>query len=80
VNCPSVKALRPDHGRGNSRHTQSCREKGKRGSVVKSGDRARTTGIAEENWRNSGNTGSSEHRRRRVTFVLDYFSVSREGE
>jgi hypothetical protein len=48
--------------------------KGKRGSVVKGRGRARATGIAEENWRNSGNTGSSEHRRRRVTFVLDYFS------
>jgi hypothetical protein len=35
VNHPSVKSLRPDHGWGNSRHTQSCREKGKRGSVVK---------------------------------------------
>jgi hypothetical protein len=80
VNRPSVKALRPDHGWGNSRHTQSCREKGKRGSVVKGRERARATGIAEENWRNSGNTGSSEHRRRRVTFVLDYFSVSGEGE
>jgi hypothetical protein len=34
VNRPSVKTLRPDHGWGNSRHTQSCREKGKRGSVV----------------------------------------------
>jgi hypothetical protein len=43
-------------------------------------ERARATRIAEENWRNFGNTGSSEHRRRRVTFVLDYFFVSGEGE
>jgi hypothetical protein len=34
VNRPSVIAPRPDHGRGNLRHMQSCREKGKRGSVV----------------------------------------------
>jgi hypothetical protein len=54
--------------------------KGKRGGVVKGREKARATGIAEENWRNSGNTGSSEHRRRRVTFILDYFSVSGEGE
>jgi hypothetical protein len=80
VNHTSVKALRPDHGRGNSCHTQSCRDKGKRGSVVKGRQRERATGIIEENWRNSGNTGSSEHRRRRVTFVLDYFFVSGEGE
>jgi hypothetical protein len=31
----------------------------------------------EENWRNSGIPGSYEHRRRRVTFVLDYFSEHR---
>jgi hypothetical protein len=80
VNRPSVKSLRPDHGWGNSCHTQSCREKGKRGSVVRVVERAHAIGIVEENWRNSGNTGSSEHRRRRVTFVLDYFSVSGEGE
>jgi hypothetical protein len=41
VNLPSVKALTPDHGRGNSRHTQSCREKGKRGSVVEGRKRER---------------------------------------
>jgi hypothetical protein len=35
VNRPSVKAPRPDHEWGNSCHTQSCREKGKRGSVVR---------------------------------------------
>jgi hypothetical protein len=35
VNRPSIKALIPDHGWGNSCHTQSCGEKGKRGSVVK---------------------------------------------
>jgi hypothetical protein len=34
VNHPSVEALRPDHGWGNSCHTQSCR-KGKKGSVGK---------------------------------------------
>jgi hypothetical protein len=39
VNRPSVKALRPNHGRGNSRHTQSCREKGKRGTMVKGRER-----------------------------------------
>jgi hypothetical protein len=51
VNRPSVTAPRPDHGWGNSRHTQSCREKGKRGSVVKEEKegRARATEIAEEN-------------------------------
>jgi hypothetical protein len=54
--------------------------KGKRGSVVKGVERVRATGIVEKNWRNSGNIGSYEHRRRRVTFILDYFSVSREGE
>jgi hypothetical protein len=36
VNRPSVEALRPDHGWGNSRHTQSCR-KGKKGSVGNGG-------------------------------------------
>jgi hypothetical protein len=41
VNLPSVKSLTPDHGRGNSRHTQSCREKGKRGSVVEGRKRER---------------------------------------
>jgi hypothetical protein len=82
VNCPSVKALRPDHGWGNSHHTQSCREKGKRGSVVdgRKRERARATGIVKENWRNSRNTGSSEHWRWRVIFILDYFSISREGQ
>jgi hypothetical protein len=80
VNCPYVKSLRPDHGQGNSCRTQSCREKGKRGSVLKGRERVHATGIAKENWRNSGNTRSSEHRRRRVTFVLDYFYVSGEGE
>jgi hypothetical protein len=50
VNCPSVKTLRPDHEQGNSCHTQSCREKGKRGSVVEGRERkgTRVTGIAEE--------------------------------
>jgi hypothetical protein len=48
--------------------------------VVKGRERAWVAGIVEENWRNSGNTGSSEHMRRRVTFILDYFSVSGEGE
>jgi hypothetical protein len=38
-------------------------------------ERARETGIAEENQRKFG-----KHRRRTVTFVLDYFSVSGEGE
>jgi hypothetical protein len=46
--------------------------KGKRGGVVKGRERARTTRIVEENWRNSGNAGSYEHRRRRVMFVLDF--------
>jgi hypothetical protein len=49
--------------------------KGKRGSVVRGGreENAHMTGIAEENLkRNSRNTGSSEQRRRRVTFVLDF--------
>jgi hypothetical protein len=59
---------------------QSCRKQGKRGSVVKGRERAHMIGIAKENWRNSGNIGSSKHRRRRVTFVLDYFSISGEGE
>jgi hypothetical protein len=80
VNRPSIKSLRLDHGWGNSCHTQSCREKGKRGSVAKGRERVRVIGIAEENWRNYGNTGSYEHRRRRVTFVLDYFFVLGEGE
>jgi hypothetical protein len=43
-------------------------------------ERVPTIRVAEENWRNYGNTGSFEHRRRRVTFVLDYFFVSGEGE
>jgi hypothetical protein len=37
--------------------------KGKRGSVVREGEKGsqtNTMGIAEENWRNFGNTGSSE--------------------
>jgi hypothetical protein len=34
VNRPSVEAPRPDHGWGNSHHTQSFR-KGKKGSVGK---------------------------------------------
>jgi hypothetical protein len=80
VNHLSIKDLRPIHGWGNLCHMQSYREKGKRGSVVKGRERACTTRIVEENWRNSGNRGSSEHRRRRVTFVLDYFSVLGEGE
>jgi hypothetical protein len=54
--------------------------KAKRGDVVKGRERAHVTRIAEENWRNSGNTRRFEHRRRRVTFILDYFSVSGEGE
>jgi hypothetical protein len=47
ANRPSVEALKPDHGQGNSFHMQSCREKGKRGSVVGGGGRAGATGIAE---------------------------------
>jgi hypothetical protein len=65
---------------GGIRATHNLAEKGKKGSVGETEKKKRATGIAEENWRNSGNTGSSEHRRRRVTFVLDYFSVSGEGE
>jgi hypothetical protein len=40
VNNPSVKAPKRDHGWGNLRHTQSCREKGKRGSVGRGGESA----------------------------------------
>jgi hypothetical protein len=43
-------------------------------------ERACMTGIVEENSRNHGNTGSSKHRRRRITFVLNYFSILGEGE
>jgi hypothetical protein len=53
-------------------------ERGKKGSVWE--ERARATGIAEENWRNSRNRGSSEQRRRRVTFILESFTVSGEGD
>jgi hypothetical protein len=82
VNRPSVKSPRPDHGQKNSRHAQSCREKARKevwGNRERE-KRARATRIVEENWRNSENTGSFEYRRRRVTFVLDYFFVSGEGE
>jgi hypothetical protein len=55
--------------------------KGKRGSVVKGrGESARDGGSRKRTGETLENTGSSEHRRRRVTFILDYFSVSGEGE
>jgi hypothetical protein len=74
VNRPSVDALRPDHGRGNSHHTQSCR-KGKKGSVGNGGrENTCDRDHGREPGRNSGNTGSSEQRRR-VTFVLDFRSA-----
>jgi hypothetical protein len=55
--------------------------KGKRGSVVKGrGENARDGGSQKRTGETLENTGSYEQRIRRVTFVLDYFSVSREGE
>jgi hypothetical protein len=80
VNCPSVKSPRPNHGWGKFVPHAILQRKGKRGGVVKGRKKPRATAITEENWKKSGNTGSSEPRRRRVTFVLDYFSVSGEGE
>jgi hypothetical protein len=47
--------------------------KGRGESAHDGGSRKRTGETLE-------NTGSFEHRRKRVTFVLDYFSVSGEGE
>jgi hypothetical protein len=85
VNRPSVTALRPDHRRRNSRHTQPLQTNWQERKCG-GGERARR-GIAKENWRNPGNTGSSEYqekesnlrpglfsciRRRRVTFILDF--------
>jgi hypothetical protein len=48
VNCPSVEALRPNHGWGNSRHMQSCRKR-KEMKCGEKEERIRTIGIAEEN-------------------------------
>jgi hypothetical protein len=47
--------------------------KGKRGSVIRGEKREHVRqGSQKRTGRNSGNTGSSEQRRRRVTFVLDF--------
>jgi hypothetical protein len=63
VNRPSVEALRPDHGWGNSCHTQPCRTRQERKC---GGERGHATGIAEEeDGRNSGETGSPEQWRRK---------------
>jgi hypothetical protein len=81
VNRPSVIALRPDHERQNSRHTQPCRQIGKGGNVVEEKRReVRTTGITKETGETLETQGVINTRRRRVTFVLDYFPASREGE
>jgi hypothetical protein len=51
VNRPSVKDLRPDHGWGNSHHTQPAR-KGKERSVEEGeGEHAR-----QESWKENGGT------------------------
>ena len=54
VNHPSVKAHTPDQGQGNPCHTQSCREKAREEVWERAEERARETGIAEENQRNFG--------------------------
>jgi hypothetical protein len=50
-----------------------AQRKGKRGSVVREREEnTRDRGSRKRTGRNSGNTGSFEQRRRRVTFVLDF--------
>jgi hypothetical protein len=72
VNRPSVEALRPDHGWGNSRHTQSCRTRQERKCGDK-GERMHATGIVEEKTEGTLeiqrvlNSGEGEK-----TFVLDF--------
>jgi hypothetical protein len=58
--------IRVAHNLAEKRQERKC---GKRRGEER---RTRATGIVGKNWRNSRNTGSSEQRRRRVTFVLDF--------
>jgi hypothetical protein len=60
-------------------HATLQTEIGKRGNVV--GERAvRATGIAKETGETLETQGVLNTRRRRVTFILDYFPASGEGE
>jgi hypothetical protein len=60
-------------------HATLQTEIGKRENVV--GERAvRATGIAKETGETLEMKGVLNTRRRRVTFVLDYFPTSEEGE
>jgi hypothetical protein len=53
---------------------------GKRGNVVRRGEECVRRGSRKRTGENLETQGDLNIRRRRVTFVLDYFSVSGEGE
>jgi hypothetical protein len=57
---------------GGIRATHNLAEKFKKGNVGGERREHKRHGSQKKNWRNSGNTGSFEQRRRRVTFVLDF--------
>jgi hypothetical protein len=71
VNHPSVKLsdLTTD---GGIHATHNLAEKGKKGSVGRVEKGSACDRDRRREPQNPGTTGSSEHRRRRVTFVLDF--------
>jgi hypothetical protein len=72
ANRPSIK-LSDLTTNGGIHATHNIAEKGKKGSVERVEKRSACDGDHKREPQNPGTIGSSEHRRRRVTFVLDFF-------
>jgi hypothetical protein len=82
VNRPSIISLIPDHGWRNLCHTQSCKQNWQgRKFGKKERRRAHVMGDhGRELEKTMEMQGVMNTKRRRVTFILDYFPVSGEGE